>query len=781
MTLGITVENENLFQEAIRTGLNLFAGSGFSVCAKDSEGKNLPLGVTLATELRQEFNLSNTDALTLPQICTILLSDRAAELNAFLRVRFSVDSYDPRYDVIREINIPSILTTNIDDLFARVLEHSNEKYLHDLVGSGAPISDQSAVEFIPLHGSVMHPEAPLTFTTLDVAASFSEDPDKWHFLTERLQKRPTLFWGYSLSDAGVLQALHPRTVHNRSHQHKWIALNKSDNASEQYFRAMGFYIIIGDTGNLLDYLTRTKATTETVPVHDGRNTERLFPYEAVPRADKGPVRPVLDFYMGSEPTWHDVFSGQIARTHHYSSLLDAILSKKHVIVVGTPASGKSTLLMQTALGLSFNGHKLMTDSLTVKKAELFLRKLREEKAVLFLDNFADNIEAFGMLTKTSNVQVIAFDREYNYEIASHRIDKKNTKIIDVTELTNTDVQEIYQRIPDRIRSNTLNFPSMEADAAPSLFEVVERNVVGPKLRDRFASVLHQLEKQGTTHHDLFIMLCYVHSCRTPVSFDMAAAFLRDDVATWEDVQEALNCLGGLLTDYSGNLIDSDQDHFIPRSTHVSEAVITASSAGSLRRVLVKFHKNVTPLRICRFDVFKRRGYDADLAKKAFQDWEEGKAFYQSVYDRLQSPFVLQQGALYLAHKRQFRESFGWIDKAVTDTNRRVLSIRNSHAIILFRANIEIAGDSPTRHQTLKQSMDILAECYKFDRRKTYHAVVFADHAVQYWDVYGSDAGHKYLETAKEWLVAELRSAPWNRKIQRLDRLVTDRLGKSCNK
>ncbi len=38
---------ENLFREALRDGINLFCGAGFSVEAEDKDGKKLPTGFEL--------------------------------------------------------------------------------------------------------------------------------------------------------------------------------------------------------------------------------------------------------------------------------------------------------------------------------------------------------------------------------------------------------------------------------------------------------------------------------------------------------------------------------------------------------------------------------------------------------------------------------------------------------------------------------------------------------------------------------------------------------------
>src|SRR2546428_12464409 len=103
-------------------------------------------------------------------------------------------------------------------------------------------------------------------------------------------------------------------------------------------------------------------------------------------------------------------------------------------------------------------------------------------------------------------------------------------------------------------------------------------------------------------------------------------------------------MASLVPDYIGDLADSEQDYFMPRSVFVSEAIMEKVAPEALQRVLLRFHSNVTPFRIHRFDIFRRRAFDADLAKRAFPDWQEGHAFYERLYQRDKSPYLLQQAS-----------------------------------------------------------------------------------------------------------------------------------------
>ncbi len=453
-------------------------------------------------------------------------------------------------------------------------------------------------------------------------------------------------------------------------------------------------------------------------------------------------------------------------------MVDSVDSGKNTIVVGMPACGKTTLMMQVASDITFHGHKLVSKNISPEKARLIIKQLNGQKAIIFLDDFTDSLEAFSFLTQQANLTVVAFDRDYNFDIASHRIEQRDFSIVDVTELSNLDFQKLFSKIPSNIRASKLNTPTMETGIPPSLYEIVEANMVRPTLRKRFGTVLDQLERESYSLHDFFVMCCYVHSCRTPVSYDMAYAFLRDEATSWEYIYDVCEQLGALVSEYCGVFVDSEQDYFIPRSALVSDAVMHEASQTGLKRTIVRFHREVSPYRICNYYNFKKRAYDKDIMTRAFPDWKEGVEFYESLYARDRSPFLLQQGALYLSYKHRFTEAFSWIDQAVTETAGRVFSIRNSHAIILFKANIGASSNDDTVVRTLRQSMEILRTCYDNDKRKTYHAMIFADQALRYWNVYGDGVAKNYLTTAEEWLDSENKRWPHKRNVQRLHRKVS---------
>ena len=682
--------------------------------------------------------------------------------------RFTVENYDERYHILDRLNVKTLFTTNIDNLLYLIYSKSKRSYLSDIDTSGPDFRDRRAVQLVTLHGSVTDEDREFRFGAPALASSFASDPDRWHFLAHRMQEHPTLFWGYSVNDAATLQVLNPETRLGRPVREKWIIVHPSSlEDTVAYYRALGFQIIVVDTSMMLDYLHKNAPELPQVVISPTISTSELFPAEAIPDVGSVPVRPIIHFYLGATPQWHDIYSGNIYRVSHYYRIRNSANSGKNTIITGMPMCGKTTLLMQMAVDDFPVQHKLVTDSLTLQKARFITNRLEGQKALVFLDNFADSLEAYEYLSAQSNIQLVCADRDYNFGIVGHRIDRSAVNIIDVTELSPADIQSCLRMIPQAIKSSAFNLPRVSSGVDPSLFEIIEANVTRPSLKSRFASVLKELLRRDRDLHDLLVMLSYVYQCRVPVSMDMLFAYLREVTNDWREIYAMCDRLGAMIADYGGNLVFIEQqDYFVPRSTAVAEAVMENVYSNHMRKMLIRFHENVSPYRICRYDIFRRSAYDHKVFRKAFSNWKEGKTFYERLFERDRSPYMLQHCALFLAGKQRYVEAFDVIDRAITISGGHIWTIRNSHAIILFKANYPHAT-APEARQSLRHSMEILTQCYKSDKRKPFHAATFADYAMKYWDVYRDEEAMEYLQTAESWLEDEAIRSPWYRSTKQL--------------
>ena len=91
--MNIQIEEKNTFDKALRTGISVFLGSGFSVLSKDKQGSNLPCGNGLLENLKEKFpKIAAFNDLS--KVSTVLeKSMERDEFKEYLTNRFTVDEY----------------------------------------------------------------------------------------------------------------------------------------------------------------------------------------------------------------------------------------------------------------------------------------------------------------------------------------------------------------------------------------------------------------------------------------------------------------------------------------------------------------------------------------------------------------------------------------------------------------------------------------------------------------------------------------------------------------
>jgi len=759
----LTIENQASLEAALLRDINLFVGAGFSVLAKDKFGASLPVGSALVDELCSKFNEETLRGQQLPLVSQIIKSKDKGKFNEFLINRFSVSSFDQRYNNISALAISRIFTTNIDDLFQTIYSTHHEKYLNDLILQGATFRDRTAVEFLPLHGSVSYPDPDFTFTPIEIASAFANNPTQFQYLVTCLLKSATLFLGYSLQDAGALQSLNYSFSSDAQDRGRWMQLrDPRDTATITYFKSLGFNIIIAETDEILDYLTLI-SNKATVP-KPYKLSQADFKSGRIPTLKEAPVRPISDYFRGHAPIWHDVLTKRVPTTSMYSKLINSIDAGRNVLLMGIPVSGKSTLLMQAAAYLDTSKIKLFEDAITPEKAHALVNQIRGNASViLFVDNVGDCVDALDILTSTKDIQVVGADRSVAIGFGSHRFKMNSFARIDCSDLFPADFSKIFSSIPPAIRNDRMQIPVVEGQNSPSTFEFIEANVRGQSISDRYRDVLQQLVLKQSDLHDLFVMICYVFSCHAPVSFDVVSRFMGlggDYKAVYHSIEQLGKLLGELDTSDSEFIdLDDKQDHFVPRSLLISETVVEMCKNGDFRRVYLRFHSGVPRLFIPRFSTFRRYGYRSVFVERVFPNWEDGEEFYLRAYRDDRTYFLKQQLAIYLGIRKQFELAFKYIDEALTESKNKNPNVRHTHARLLFDANIEKAVDNPSLRGNLRKSMEILEGCYEYDKRQPNHATRFAEQSLRYATVFPGADADAYLKKATGWLAEEIKSQP----------------------
>lgn len=763
------IQNKNSLIYAMKTGINIFVGAGFSLYAYDKNKQKLPLGNSLATELKTTFDVKGTN---LSMISTILQRRAKVEFHTFLTERFTVDTYEKFYDNLNLVNVKSYFTTNIDNLIPKIVSAANSRrFINDLLVNGEN-ADANRINYLPLHGNVENPENEYVFDVQSLATTFGANNRIWSYLSNASEKSPSLFLGYSFSDNSVIQALSSYRTFENAQKEKWILLLNPTDEQLEYYEALDFSIIKGDIKEFLLQIPNLLGKEDNLPASmtAEEGIRDIFKSNLVPLDNRNQVsRPIIDFFRGQVPIWSDILSNKIYKVSYYKEIQNSIYNPtRQTIIIGAPVSGKTTLAMLLAYNLQFNGIKLMYSGLTLSKVDFILKILGKQKALIFVENFTDNIEAFLKLSLAKNVTVVGIDRSQFYSTVSHMLSPKLFDIINVTELADKDIQGVFNSVPVEIKVSSITKKKKAKDiyAADSIYEFVVRNIKGQNIVDRYKKIIRDLEKDDSDLMEFLLLCAYMHKCRVPLSIEVAFSYF-SDVYNYQDVLEMKDELEDMLSEFEGSndLLDSSIEYYYPRTYFIAEAILKYSSPILLKKVMCKVVDNVPKYLIYNFKTFRKFAFDSLLATRAFDNWQEGMKFYKLayLYDN-ENPYVLQQGALFLSKKKQYQEAFKWIDKAINSTNDKYFSIRNSHAIILFDANYDLELDSMVEKQ-LDRSMEILHKCYHDDSRKIFHAIVYADQAERYYFKINSSKTIKYLQQAEKWLKEESSNNTWNYELK----------------
>lgn len=617
------IQNKNTLIHAMKTGINVFVGAGFSLYAYDSRNRKLPTGKELANELQKSFDVKSSN---LSMISTILQRKSKVEFKSFLTDRFTVKDYEPFYENLNYVNVKSYFTTNIDNLIPKIVSASNSKrFINDLLVYGEN-TDVNRINYLSLHGNVDNPENDYVFDVQSLATTFDSNQRIWSYLSNACEKNPTIFLGYSFSDNSVIQALSSYRTFENAQNEKWILLFKPTDEEIEYYEALDFSIIKGDIKEFLEFIPTLLGVDCLTEGENGPNNYifEIFKSNLVPIDNRNQVsRPIIDFFRGQVPIWSDILSNKIYKVSYYKTIQDSIYNKsKQTIVIGAPVSGKTTLAMLLAYNIQFDGLKLMYTGLTLSKVDFILKILGNMKALIFVENFTDNIDAFLKLSYAKNVILVGIDRSQFYSTVSHMLPSDVFDIINVTELSDKDIQGVFNSVPIEIKVSSITQKRKKKDkdyAADSIYEFVVRNIKGQKIVDRYKKIIHDLEKDDTDLMEFLLLCAYMHKCRVPLSIEVAYSYFSDRY-DYQEVLSIENELDDMLSEFEGSndLLDSSIEYYYPRTYFIAEAILKYSSSELLRKVMCNVVNNVPKYLIYNFKTFRKFAFDSLLADRALK-------------------------------------------------------------------------------------------------------------------------------------------------------------------
>lgn len=741
---------ESAFKNALKEGINLFCGAGFSLESTDINGRLLPLGDQLLDELKDLYpDISQYSNLS--RACTKIIQTDKESFYDYLKHRFTISSFNPLYSSLLELNIINIYTTNIDDLIFKIYENTDKDfYLNDRSQCGAVYNDKTAIHYFPLHGCVRNAGG-YVFGATEIASAFSQNNkrDSWSRLAKDARNQSLLFWGWNFTDSGPIEAMYGNGNNVDENTKRWVLLYNPSEETVDFLSSLKFNIIIGSTLDMLQYLSDYATELASSPENSKesmklQNSKNLKRYE-IPNKDGIASYPLSSFFVDYTPRWSHIYSQRIPKTVAYRNAENDILSGSDVFIVGIRSSGKTTLMMQLLADFNTPYMKHFMIAPTLQQVKKYIRLLQGHKSLLFVDDAFRDTDAILTLLKNSNIQVICFDRDFNYERQYHKIQHCKFKLLDITEITKEDAQSIINIIPSELKKRNTNNKKFEKD--PTIISLLagHLNAVNFNFLDAFCKKDYEAAK-------VFLMISYVHACGTPCSFDMVYSFLGDDQYNWEQMYDIINRIGKLIKDASDTLIaynikESLMDYYICRSRYLAERIISSLPRGSqvFEEVLSDFARYVPTYKICMYDKFKRSAYDAELVYRAFKDTDEGEQYYKLCTERDNSEYIYQQAALYFSKNHKYKKAFYWIDMARNLSHYNRFSIDSTYSQIYFDANIGTDKEQASR------ALDILSECCTNDKRKSIHFMSYAKRCLSYYKYYHDESAIPYVESAIHYI------------------------------
>ena len=756
-------DNEALFVSLVSNyGMNLYLGAGFSVYADNEAGEKLPLGNEINKHLIDVFGLKTNREYTLSKSCQKIKKDNKDALERLLKETYRVKSFDKMYTGLCRLPIKNIITLNIDNLVERIYEdESSTKIIADNNITG-PLEKNNVVNLYKLHGSVTYPMgSDMSFTDKELTDLFVREPGLFNTVSLKLSSAPTLFWGTSFGDNDSLELICHSEIYSKSATPKWIVVYPLDNVEDtiEDLEDLGFNIVVADTKELMEYLCSLSFAASTkVKKYVYREYRENFPANFIcNELEHSSVRrPVMDFFSGAEPVISDILSSNVKRTSYFNQILQTIFSKRVTLITGIPGCGKSTLLMQLAFGKEIDGRKFWFNSIIKQEAEKLVKLVKDDKNVtVFLDNLYSNVDAFEVLKGSSNIKLVLAERALNYEYVKRFLSISSDAIVDVSNLAASDIQNICLSMN---KSSSDAIALMEKNENISLLEIVFFASTNAQIKERISGYIKDLaefkdEKLKIDLLELYTLVNYTSSCGIPATMDMLYFYFGDLIENYEDIICALKKMNKIIVETTDEelKIDESQDYLIMRSKLFAEKSIFLIPPEIFAHVLEKFLDKVSPHAIYRYDIFKRKAYDADFTRRAFSK-TRGIQFYEKLLLQNSNPYVRHQYSIFLQRKGDINLAWEQIDRAHTECQKKIFSIANTHAIIMFEKNMAVEAKNEKeldiQKNTIGRSFSTLEYCLSQDIRVSYHALTYARNAIRYYEKFGKDEfSESYIDSA----------------------------------
>jgi len=403
---------------------HLLLGAGSSIGGTGGDGRKIPDGKTLATQIAEDFGIDTEgeliDLKTAYELAEKRLANGAGRAD-YIRKRFS--TCQPSWqETLTSFRWWRIWTLNIDDVVEQSYslhpQSSQAPYSYTWVDPYTdPAKDKDAqgkeeLQIIHLHGYAGVPtgrDPQLVFSILEYLQAYSARY-AWHrVFGDTFYQRPFLVVGARLTDEWDLMEFLSRGTASRESTGRpsLIVLRDISTIQREQLTRYGLVPIQMDATQFFEELRQRVQPREEqllqLPHGRGRieTPGRIFLQQFQwLRLDAAEIEPRNhDFYDGDDPIWSDILAARDANfeiTTRTLAKIRAEISDPHpkqliYCLSGPPGSGKSTVLLRLAKELITDGVDLYSfraeERLDIPAVLWWLQRL--PKCVLLFDGLAD--------------------------------------------------------------------------------------------------------------------------------------------------------------------------------------------------------------------------------------------------------------------------------------------------------------------------------------------------------------------------------------------------------
>ena len=459
-------DHKALLNRIVGGEIVLYLGSGFSLGAignffdRNTQKKmSLPGVEQLKKILTNEVLNIDTVEGTLKDICEDCQDDNYSKYARVMRDIFTVTSVQNFHNMYANFDWKCIFTTNVDNIVEKIYDNKNINIIYKEVPEN---SVRGSLPYYKLHGDAALAPENITFSTMDYISSSARRNDcRFEALSLALKTENLLFVGASLNEEWDFDIQCQQSdIYLVTNKAYFVLKNYDDRLIKRIKRRFKNAILIQETAE--SFIHKVNDYKSSMPLNDKVYTYSRWNLKQIKKEDyklDGYLRP--DLYLGSEPTWEDIFTNHDVIWDKTRNAIETVDETKGVctLIIGKPISGKTTMLYRLGAALSerrtvleYTGDDFLNDlsqlSLNIKDTNVEITVLLDDATWILgrINKIVDLIE-------DTPIYLIVSIREKEYLKKQHLFDENlNSKINlieNINKLTDNDLGRYLDKLNEK--------------------------------------------------------------------------------------------------------------------------------------------------------------------------------------------------------------------------------------------------------------------------------------------------------------------------------------------